>query len=330
MRQQLKKYLLIACLLAFPVVIVIMGPSFVKGLGVAVTATVTGLPPEETDTIVSFSGQAYPSTEVTVRRDGESFLTTPATSAGAFDASQVTDPGQYTFSISGRDADSREGPVFNVTVELDEGTTTTVSGIFLGPTIAIDRQEIAPGETLVIQGTTVPQSTVSIYIVSSSEQVFVVTAGSDGRWSKSVTAGSDSWSAGSYTGRARSAAPGGETSEYSATVSFVITEGTTPPTPTPTPTSTATPTPTATITTSVTPRVTPVVTATATPPTPGPSCALSLSGDIDCSGATDLSDLSILLYYWNSTGVTNRRADINGDGVVNMVDFSILLYYWTD
>ncbi len=151
MRQQLKKYLLIACLLAFPVVIAVMGPSFVKGLGVAVTATVTGLPPEEPDTIIAFSGQAYPSIEVTVRRDGESFLTTPATSAGAFDASQVTDPGQYTFSISGRDADSREGPVFNVTVELDEGTTTTVSGIFLGPTIAIDRQDPIHEQVVVVQ-----------------------------------------------------------------------------------------------------------------------------------------------------------------------------------
>lgn len=266
-----------------------MGPSFVKGLGVAVTATVTSLPPEEPDTIIAFSGQAYPSTEVTVRRDGESFLSTPTNILGAFDVSQVTDPGQYTFSISGRDADSLEGPVFNVTLELDEGTATTVSGIFLGPTIETDKMVVPLNDTITISGTTVPHSKVSVHIAPSPGKVYKATAGADGRWSKKITATAKTLPPGAYTVRARATAPDGAISEYSRTLNFVVTEEAAPS-----------------------------------------GCAGAAAGDIDCNGTTDLSDLSILLYYWNSTNVNNRRADINGDGVVNMVDFSILLYYWTD
>ena len=56
-----------------------------------------------------------------------------------------------------------------------------------------------------------------------------------------------------------------------------------------------------------------------------PACNIS-TGDLDCDGKVDLTDFSILLYYW---GTNSALADINGDGIVNLVDFSIIMYYWT-
>jgi len=38
-------------------------------------------------------------------------------------------------------------------------------------------------------------------------------------------------------------------------------------------------------------------------------------------------DFSILLYNWGIP--KNPTADLNGDGRVNLTDFSIMLYYWT-
>lgn len=53
------------------------------------------------------------------------------------------------------------------------------------------------------------------------------------------------------------------------------------------------------------------------------SCGVA---DLDCNGAVDLVDFSILMYYW---GTDNATADINNDNIVDLTDFSIMMYYWT-
>lgn len=58
-------------------------------------------------------------------------------------------------------------------------------------------------------------------------------------------------------------------------------------------------------------------------------CDGKKTADLNCDNHVDLTDFSILLYFWNTTNPTNARADINGDGTVNLTDFSIMLYQWT-
>ena len=48
--------------------------------------------------------------------------------------------------------------------------------------------------------------------------------------------------------------------------------------------------------------------------------------DLNGDGRVNITDFSILLYWWNSD---NTCADQNSDGTVNIVDFSIMMYYWT-
>jgi hypothetical protein len=58
--------------------------------------------------------------------------------------------------------------------------------------------------------------------------------------------------------------------------------------------------------------------------------ACGARSDLNCDGAVDLIDFSILLYYWDSTEfAANPRVDIDGSGKVGLVDFSIMLYDWT-
>ena len=54
------------------------------------------------------------------------------------------------------------------------------------------------------------------------------------------------------------------------------------------------------------------------------------SADLNRDGKVNLTDFSILLFWWNTDGGTsNPPADINGDKKVNLTDFSIMLFQWT-
>jgi hypothetical protein len=57
----------------------------------------------------------------------------------------------------------------------------------------------------------------------------------------------------------------------------------------------------------------------------GTSCGDITQGDLNCDGNIDLTDFSIIMYYWAGS---NAAADINADGMVNLTDFSIMMYFW--
>jgi hypothetical protein len=55
-----------------------------------------------------------------------------------------------------------------------------------------------------------------------------------------------------------------------------------------------------------------------------------LNADLSRDGRINLTDFSILLFWWNTNGGdSNPPADINRDGKVTLTDFSILLFNWT-
>ena len=54
------------------------------------------------------------------------------------------------------------------------------------------------------------------------------------------------------------------------------------------------------------------------------------TADLNRDGKVNLTDFSILLFWWNTDGGTSDpSADINADAKVNLTDFSILLFNWT-
>ncbi len=54
-----------------------------------------------------------------------------------------------------------------------------------------------------------------------------------------------------------------------------------------------------------------------------------LRSDLNCDGRVNLTDFSILLFYWQQANPANARADINTSGFVDLTDFSIMLFDWT-
>ena len=62
----------------------------------------------------------------------------------------------------------------------------------------------------------------------------------------------------------------------------------------------------------------------------GEAAKTARSSDLNRDGKVNLTDFSILLFWWNSAGgASNPPADINADGKVSLTDFSILIFNWT-
>jgi hypothetical protein len=62
----------------------------------------------------------------------------------------------------------------------------------------------------------------------------------------------------------------------------------------------------------------------------GQEADVPLNADLNRDGRVNLTDFSILLFWWNSNGgASDPPADINRDGRVTLTDFSILLFNWT-
>ena len=62
----------------------------------------------------------------------------------------------------------------------------------------------------------------------------------------------------------------------------------------------------------------------------GETVAVTRNSDLNRDGKVNLTDFSILLFWWNTAGGnSNPPADINGDGKVSLTDFSILIFNWT-
>jgi hypothetical protein len=200
-------------------------------LDVTVSATVeSATPPETPQTAVVLQGIAYPSSTVTILKNSVVAVQVPADPQAKFNVTVGSlAAGSYTFGVYGTDADGRAGPTSNFTVTLTTGTTVTITGIFLGPTIAADKTSLQPGETITLLGTTSPSSAVHVYVSSTEEKQFDTQSSTVGAWSRQILA--SDLVAGSHTARSKAVDVGGDISAYSDTITFTI-AATTPTGPT--------------------------------------------------------------------------------------------------
>lgn len=121
-------------------------------------------------TIVNFSGLAYPMSKITILKNGVVAVTTTADALAGFSASinQGLTTGTYNFSVYGEDSNGIKSLSFTFPVYVTEGTTVNIGGIFLSPTIDIDKSEVKKGDNILVFGQTVPNT--NIHIVFHSDQ----------------------------------------------------------------------------------------------------------------------------------------------------------------
>ncbi|MFA6475038.1 MAG: dockerin type I repeat-containing protein [Patescibacteria group bacterium] len=219
-KQQIRFLLTVLCVSSS---FFISQPLLTQAIGVSLTATVTGSSPEEPITTVIIEGFAYPTTNVSIRENGKIIAITPADSQGWFTVTiNNINPGIYTFSVHGEDIKGRKGPDINVTVAISKGVTITISGIYLGPTIAITRNNIFLDEITTILGTSVSDSRVNIFIKAENNQqtIFNKQANHNGFYSKSILG--STVGEGRYTTYSRVVASDGTISDPSKTLVFTV------------------------------------------------------------------------------------------------------------
>ena len=176
-----------------------------------------------TVTKVIIQGKAYPLSSVTVLKDSKIVTTTIADSQANFKV-EITDitAGTWTFGVWAEDKDQRKSITFSFTTSVTRGMTTTISGIFLPPTIDLSKIVLQRGETLNILGQTAPESDISIFI-NSPEVVKKTQAEADGTWFYGFD--TTILEEGSHTTRAKATSSEGSLSSYSKVLGFHIGEG---------------------------------------------------------------------------------------------------------
>ncbi len=168
------------------------------GLGVVaatsneVSATVASSPPPPSSgssggapppyvapaTSVTFSGRAYPSSTVTLLKDAQVATTTIAGSDATFTINlSGLSGGNYIFSIYSEDNKGSRSSLLTFPVSITIGVTTNIGGIFIAPTIAVDKSEVKRGENIAIFGQSTPASEITISV--NSEQEFFIKKSSD-------------------------------------------------------------------------------------------------------------------------------------------------------
>lgn len=258
----------------------------VKATNITVSAVVVNeTPVVKQNPTVELRGIIAPNVSYVITHNGVEIARGTTGADGSFIITlpdQLT--GQQTFVITATDSEGRAFASFTFTFNLQSGTTTIVTGIFLGPTISINKAAVKLGESVTISGTSVPGSIVTLSVNSVRAMTESITAASDGSWSKSIN--TSDLGVGTHVVKARAVSSDSIMSAYSDEVTFAV--------------------------------------------NPLEKCDGKKTADLNCDESVNLTDFSILLYFWKKTNPTNTRADINKDGVVSIVDFSIMLYQWTD
>lgn len=260
------------------------GGGTTRGGGVGVSSGYNPGEDAQEDTKVIVRGKSYPNSDVHILVDGAviGIVKSDAKADFYFETSDVP-AGVTSFSFWAEDSLGLKSTTLSLTFRVISGAVTTISGVYIAPSIDIDKQSVRKGEDIRIFGQTVPDISVEVHIHSEAQFVEKTNSLETGDWSLSFN--TDPLEEDFHTARALfevSSEGNVIKSGFSRTISFYVgsTEGT----------------------------------------------ALCPEADLNHDGRVNLTDFSILLFYW---GTDNECADQNQNGKVELIDFSIMMYYWT-
>ena len=239
----------------------------------------------------TFEGRAYPLSRVSLLKDGLLLATTIAGPDARFLITvKGINAGNHSFSILVEDRDGLVSNPINFLLTLGKGVTTTISGIFIAPTLAVDKAVVKRGENIAIFGQTVPESNVTISV--SSQEEFFRTTDADVFGVFLYNFDTTPLEKGDHETKAK-AASADEISEFGRVVDFEVGDKT-------------------------------VFKEVQSCPAKG-----DLNGDcrvnlIDFSIAAFWYKKQLEEPFSLMEGL-----QLNGDGIVDLVDFSIMAFYWT-
>ena len=243
----------------------------------------------------NFSGRAYPGSKVFLLKDGQIAATTVAGGDANFRISLTgLSSGDFLFLIYAEDQAGRRSTLFTFPVTLTIGATSEIGGIFIAPTIALDKEEVKKGDNIAILGQSVPNAEVSISVHSNPE-MFVKTP-SDKYGGYLYNFDSVVLDLGGHLTKSK-AAEAGMISQFGKSLAFKVGD-----------------------------KNVLVAAPVLAPGTKGGVCGGV--GDFNNDCRVNLVDYSILA-FWYKKDSPPANIDLNNDNKINIIDFSILAHYWT-
>lgn len=238
----------------------------------------------ERETKVVIYGKSYPNADVHILVDGKviGIVQADAKADFYFETTEVT-PGVVSFGFWSEDTAGLKSTLLSLTFRVVSRAVTTITGVYISPTINVDKKNVRQGEDITIFGQTVPDIDVVVHINSEDEHIETVDSDAGGNWQ--LVFDTEPLEVDFHTAKALFQLESGGNiikSGFSQSVSFAIGK------------------------------------QGGEPVCPG--------ADLNKDGRVNITDFSILLYYW---GTDNECADQDQNGVVDLVDFSIMMFYWT-
>lgn len=186
----------------------------------AIVASTT--PPSSTNPTVVFNGYSAPHGTVTVIRNGAVTAGTAAADSLAKFSLTLTDQptGAVVYEVTGVDADGSTLSSVTFGLNLSVSTTTVINGVFLGPSIAVDKNGVKIGTPVTVSGTTAPGSAVTLNVHSVRALSYALTADAFGDWSKKLD--TTVLGIGTHTAQAQALLDGTAASEMSGQVTFAV------------------------------------------------------------------------------------------------------------
>lgn len=246
--------------------------------------------PAVSNTGVNFSGRAYPKSTVTLLQDAQVKASTVADANALFQISLTNvSAGNYIYSVYSEDARGNRSGLLSFPVSVTAGATTNITGIFISPTIDVDKSQVKQGDNIAIFGQSTPKSSITI-TVNSSAQLFLQTK-SDAIGAYLYNLDTSPLELGSHAAKSKAAVEN-EISDFGATVGFAVGDQT-------------------------------------VEKKKGPTCGtligdLNCDGRVNL---VDFSIMAY--WYKRTLSGNGFRADLNRDNKVNLTDFSILAAHWT-
>lgn len=135
-----------------------------------------------------FSGWAYPGAVVTVQKRDQSFLTVKADNDGSFSI-VVPETDWQLFTLFATDNFGRKSTLLNFPTVLYSGYITDISGIRFAPTITTDKLAVKKGDFITIEGSSLPNTTVSVLFEGDNEsKTFSLISNSSGVYNATIPA----------------------------------------------------------------------------------------------------------------------------------------------
>lgn len=243
-----------------------------------------------------FLGRAFPLSNVNLLRDGQIVATTKAGPDANFkiEISGLT-AGLYNFGVNSSDSAGYRSVTQTFPVTLTKGVMVTIGGIFIPPSIAVDKIEVKKGDNIAIFGQSVPNGDVTISVHSNVE-IFAKTK-TDRVGAYLYNFDTVPLELGDHLTKSKGAVAG-EISQFGQSVGFKV--------------------------------GTQNILAQVGKPK-SPTCPVK--GDLNNDCRVNLVDFSIGAYWYKRvlTGaiIQTEKAKLNGDGKITLVDFSLIAYYWT-